>query len=114
MLQGQPSGEAFIQMDCEQSALICATQRHHKYMNFGKKQRYIEVFQCSIDDMNMVLTGGMPIQRHIQASGNYITLIIAFSIFFFSHEYTCTAAIIVYFLNDCFLLSQKAHNNNND
>lgn len=27
-------------------------------MMFGKKQRYIEVFQCSGEDMNMVLNGG--------------------------------------------------------
>ncbi|XP_017773604.1 PREDICTED: RNA-binding protein fusilli isoform X1 [Nicrophorus vespilloides] len=58
--QGQPSGEAFIQMDSEQSAFITATQKHHRYMIFGKKQRYIEVFQCSGDDMNLVLTGGIP------------------------------------------------------
>lgn len=61
-------------MDSEQSAAISAAQRHHKYMNFGKKQRYIEVFQCSIDDMNLVLTGGMPLQRHIQASGKFRTV----------------------------------------
>ncbi|KAG5876463.1 hypothetical protein JTB14_000636 [Gonioctena quinquepunctata] len=58
--QGQPSGEAFIQMDSEQSAFITAQQKHHRYMIFGKKQRYIEVFQCSGEDMNLVLTGGMP------------------------------------------------------
>lgn len=29
-------------------------------MIFGKKQRYIEVFQCSGEDMNLVLTGGIP------------------------------------------------------
>lgn len=29
-------------------------------MVFGKKQRYIEVFQCSGEDMNLVLTGGIP------------------------------------------------------
>lgn len=58
--QGQPSGEAFIQMDSEQSAFMAAQQRHHRYMVFGKKQRYIEVFQCSGEDMNLVLTGGMP------------------------------------------------------
>jgi len=28
-------------------------------MMFGKKYRYIEVFQCSGDDMNMVLNGGL-------------------------------------------------------
>lgn len=58
--QGQPSGEAFIQMDSEQSAYITAQQKHNRYMIFGKKQRYIEVFQCSGEDMNLVLTGGIP------------------------------------------------------
>ncbi|XP_046418613.1 RNA-binding protein fusilli isoform X1 [Neodiprion virginianus] len=57
--QGQPSGEAFIQMDSESSAYACASQRHHRYMIFGKKQRYIEVFQCSGEDMNLVLTGAV-------------------------------------------------------
>ncbi|XP_049879904.1 RNA-binding protein fusilli isoform X2 [Pectinophora gossypiella] len=57
--QGHPSGEAFIQMDSETSAFLCAQQKHHRYMTFGKKQRYIEVFQCSGDDMNLVLTGGV-------------------------------------------------------
>ncbi|XP_077276765.1 RNA-binding protein fusilli-like isoform X2 [Temnothorax americanus] len=57
--QGQPSGEAFIQMNSEASAYACATQRHHRYMIYGKKQRYIEVFQCSGDDMNLVLTGAV-------------------------------------------------------
>jgi epithelial splicing regulatory protein 1/2 len=49
--QGQPSGEAFIQMTSEPAAAAAAQQRHHHFMNFGKKQRYIEVFQCSSDDM---------------------------------------------------------------
>ncbi|XP_017077896.1 RNA-binding protein fusilli isoform X5 [Drosophila eugracilis] len=57
--QGQPSGEAFIQMDQEESARLCAQRRHNHYMMFGKKYRYIEVFQCSGDDMNMVLNGGI-------------------------------------------------------
>ncbi|XP_045023270.1 RNA-binding protein fusilli-like isoform X1 [Daphnia magna] len=57
--QGQPSGEAFIQMDSEQSSFQAAHQRHHRYMVFGKKQRYIEVFQCSGEDMHVVLTGGL-------------------------------------------------------
>ena len=46
-------------MDCEQSAFSSAQQRHHRYMVFGKKQRYIEVFQCSGEDMHLVLTGGL-------------------------------------------------------
>uniref|UniRef100_A0A1I8NAZ1 RRM domain-containing protein n=2 Tax=Musca domestica TaxID=7370 RepID=A0A1I8NAZ1_MUSDO len=57
--QGQPSGEAFIQMDSEESARLCAQRKHHQFMVFGKKYRYIEVFQCSGDDMNMVLNGGL-------------------------------------------------------
>lgn len=44
-------------MDSEQAAHVCAQQKHHRYMMFGKKQRYIEVFQCSGDDMQMVLQG---------------------------------------------------------
>ncbi|XP_014260084.1 RNA-binding protein fusilli isoform X2 [Cimex lectularius] len=59
--QGQPSGEAFIQMDSETSAFNAAQLRHNRYMNFGKKQRYIEVFQCSGDDMMLVLSGGLPL-----------------------------------------------------
>lgn len=58
--QGQPSGEAFIQMDSEGSAFLAAQRKHHRCMIFGKKQRYIEVFQCSGEDMNLVLTGGIP------------------------------------------------------
>ncbi|XP_054090835.1 RNA-binding protein fusilli isoform X2 [Zeugodacus cucurbitae] len=57
--QGQPSGEAFIQMDSEESARVCAQHKHNQFMMFGKKYRYIEVFQCSGDDMNMVLNGGL-------------------------------------------------------
>uniref|UniRef100_A0A182TPF5 RRM domain-containing protein n=1 Tax=Anopheles melas TaxID=34690 RepID=A0A182TPF5_9DIPT len=56
--QGQFNGEAFIQMDSETAAYQSAQQKHHKNMMFGKKQRYIEVFQCSGEDMNMVLNGG--------------------------------------------------------
>jgi len=56
--QGQPSGEAFIQMDSESSAFGASNTKHHRYMVFGKKQRYIEVFQCSGEDMSMVLAGG--------------------------------------------------------
>ena len=58
IVQGQPSGEAFIQMDGETSSFNAANHRHHRYMVFGKKQRYIEVFQCSGEDMSLVLTGG--------------------------------------------------------
>lgn len=72
--QGQPSGEAFIQMDSENSAFACATQRHHRFMMFGKKHRYIEVFQCSGDDMNLVLTGAAPLPaKPLLSSGTLST-----------------------------------------
>lgn len=45
-------------MDSEVSASQAANHCHHRYMNFGKKQRYVEVFQCSGDDMNAFLTSG--------------------------------------------------------
>ena len=45
-------------MDSEGSAFGAANSKHHRYMVFGKKQRYIEVFQCSGEDMSVVLTGG--------------------------------------------------------
>ncbi|RXG59343.1 RNA-binding protein fusilli [Armadillidium vulgare] len=70
--QGQPSGEAFIQMDNEQSAFLAAQNRHNRYMIFGKKQRYIEVFQCSGEDMNLVLSGGIPAQRTVVSPGMLI------------------------------------------
>ncbi|XP_023947835.2 RNA-binding protein fusilli-like [Bicyclus anynana] len=57
--QGHPSGEAFIQMDSESSAFQCAQNKHNQFMRFGKKQRSIEVLQCSGDDMGLVLTGGV-------------------------------------------------------
>jgi hypothetical protein len=45
-------------MDSETAAQQSAQLKHHKIMMFGKKQRYIEVFQCSGEDMNLVLNGG--------------------------------------------------------
>lgn len=45
-------------MNNESSAAQAAMAKHHNYMSFGKKQRYIEVFQCSGEDMHLVLTGG--------------------------------------------------------
>lgn len=51
-------------MDSEHSAYTTAQSRHHRYMSCFKKQRYIEVFQCSGEDMNMVLTGGQSLLKH--------------------------------------------------
>ena len=50
-------------MDSEASSFGAANLRHHRYMVFGKKQRYIEVFQCSGEDMSLVLTGGAQQQK---------------------------------------------------
>nr|XP_002736133.1 PREDICTED: epithelial splicing regulatory protein 2-like isoform X1 [Saccoglossus kowalevskii] len=52
--QGRPSGDAFIQMISAEKALHAAQQCHRKHMG----ERYIEVFQCSGDEMNFVLMGG--------------------------------------------------------
>lgn len=60
-------------MNSEPAAFACATQRHHRYMIFGKKQRYIEVFQCSGDDMNLVLTAGAPIPGKALLSSGPLT-----------------------------------------
>lgn len=53
--QGQPSGEAIIQMNSCAAASSVAQEFHRKVMSVGKKQRYIEVIPCSIDDMNLML-----------------------------------------------------------
>lgn len=37
--QGHPSGEAFIQLDSENSAANAAQSMHNKYMEMGKKKR---------------------------------------------------------------------------
>lgn len=57
--QGRPSGDAFIQMTTPESAGLAALDIskggcHKKHM----RERYVEVFQCSGDEMNMVLMGG--------------------------------------------------------
>ncbi|GMR54224.1 hypothetical protein PMAYCL1PPCAC_24419 [Pristionchus mayeri] len=53
--QGHPSGEAFIQMTSEGASAAVAASAHNKFMTIGKKQRYIEVFQCSPDEMNLMV-----------------------------------------------------------
>ncbi|XP_028673471.1 epithelial splicing regulatory protein 1 isoform X1 [Erpetoichthys calabaricus] len=52
--QGRPSGDAFIQMKSADRAFLTAQKCHKKTM----KDRYIEVFQCSAEEMNIVLMGG--------------------------------------------------------
>ncbi|XP_051879817.1 LOW QUALITY PROTEIN: epithelial splicing regulatory protein 1 [Pristis pectinata] len=52
--QGRPSGDAFIQMKSSDRAFLTSQKCHKRTM----KDRYVEVFQCSADEMNFVLMGG--------------------------------------------------------
>ncbi|XP_006003503.1 epithelial splicing regulatory protein 1 isoform X2 [Latimeria chalumnae] len=52
--QGRPSGDAFIQMKSADRAFLTAQKCHKKVM----KDRYVEVFPCSAEEMNFVLMGG--------------------------------------------------------
>lgn len=58
--QGQPAGEAFVQMVSEDAAFLAAVHRHCRHIP-GKKQRYVEVLQCSVDDMNKLLSEALPV-----------------------------------------------------
>ncbi|XP_071958690.1 epithelial splicing regulatory protein 1-like [Antedon mediterranea] len=62
-MQGKPNGEAFIQMVSAEKAYISASMCHMKYIG----DRYIEVFQCSADEMNYMLWGGVK-NKHPQMS----------------------------------------------
>lgn len=53
-LQGRPSGDAFIQLKSPDKAFMVAQKCHKKTM----KDRYVEVFQCSTEEMSIVLMGG--------------------------------------------------------
>lgn len=50
-IQGRPSGEAFVQLKNPDQAHKCANDLHLKHMG----ERYIEVFQCSVQDMTWML-----------------------------------------------------------
>ncbi len=52
--QGRPSGDAFIQMRSADRAFLAAQHCHKCSM----KERYVEVFACSAQEMNIVLMGG--------------------------------------------------------
>ncbi|XP_072321623.1 epithelial splicing regulatory protein 2 isoform X1 [Eucyclogobius newberryi] len=52
--QGRPSGDAFIQMKSSDKAFMVSQKCHKKTM----KDRYVEVFQCSTEEMSIVLMGG--------------------------------------------------------
>ena len=57
---GQPSGEAFIQFDSELSSLNVSNFKNGKCMYFAGKKFYLEVIQCSGEEMNLVLMGFLP------------------------------------------------------
>ena len=56
-VQGQPSGEAFIQLDGEQSASNVAYYKNARSLFFAGNKYPLEVVQCSGEDMNMELVG---------------------------------------------------------
>jgi len=60
-MQGAPSGEVFIQMDSEKSAESAALTKNKKLMFVGGVRRYVEVIQCSGDEMALVLQQGLPV-----------------------------------------------------
>lgn len=68
-LQGKPNGEAFIQMTSAERACLAAQTCHMKYM----RERYVEVFQCSGEEMQMVLTSGMRNEKAQQPQINAIS-----------------------------------------
>jgi epithelial splicing regulatory protein 1/2 len=47
-------------MDSEGASFNAATYKNNKYMFFNGKKRYIEVLQCSGEDMNHILLGLVP------------------------------------------------------
>lgn len=58
--QGHPSGEAFIQFDSELSSFNVSNHKNGKCMFFAGKKFYLEVLQCSGEEMNLVLLGVLP------------------------------------------------------
>lgn len=57
---GRPTGEAVVQMHSEDVVSMAVANRHRHYM-MGRKPRYIELFPCSIDDINKLLSDAAPI-----------------------------------------------------
>ena len=47
-------------MDSEAASFNAAAHKNNKYMFFNGKKRYIEVIQCSGEDMNHILLGLVP------------------------------------------------------
>ena len=47
-------------MDSESASFNTAVHKHNKYFFFNGKKYYIEVYQCSGEDMNQILLGLVP------------------------------------------------------
>lgn len=47
-------------MNCENASFNAVTYKNNKYMFFNGKKYYIEVLQCSGEDMNQILLGLVP------------------------------------------------------
>ena len=47
-------------MNSETTSFNAAVHKNNKYMFFNGKKRYIEVIQCSGEDMNHILLGLVP------------------------------------------------------
>lgn len=58
---GQPSGEAFIRMDSEESAYWAATHCHGRCIEDKGRPRGIEVLQCSMNDVQDPGSGPGPL-----------------------------------------------------
>lgn len=74
-------------MDSEAAAFNAAAHKNNKYMFFNGKKRYIEVIQCSGEDMNHILLGLVPsdlIPTNVQRGPMYPPHRGNFSYFLFS------------------------------
>ncbi|XP_077542465.1 epithelial splicing regulatory protein 2-like [Haemaphysalis longicornis] len=61
-IEGHPAGAAFVQLDSEDAALLAAMHLNGRVM-MGRTPTRIEVFQCSVDDMNQLVTEPVPVAR---------------------------------------------------
>ena len=60
-------------MESEQSSDAAAIAKHKKFLFINGKKRFIEVFQCSGEDMNLVLTHGLLPNGGSVSSGSSMT-----------------------------------------
>lgn len=67
-LQGRPSGESFVQLKTPELAHKAANELHLKHMG----ERYIEVFQCSVHDMSIMLASSHANQMSVQQKNQLI------------------------------------------